>query len=138
VIAREPSIEFHAISCVAHPELCKSQNVSSYPTLRFFREGSYEKIDAKTNTLNADAILNGLGFTDRNHDVDGHVTVDKKTIARVVPFRAHDVHDAWTDAALSFQFALKTGIFMTNGPLGGEEASALKEWLLRAEGSKAT
>ena len=130
MIAREPSIEFHAISCVAHPELCKSQNVSSYPTLRFFREGSYEKIDAKTNTLNADAILNGLGFTDRNHDVDGHVTVDKKTIARVVPFRAHDVHDAWTDAALSFQFALKTGIFMTNGPLGGEEASALKEWLL--------
>lgn len=130
VIAREPSVEFHAISCVAHPGLCKSQNISSYPTLRLFREGSYEKIDAKTNTLNVDEIFNGLGFTDRHFDKDGHITVDKKTIARVVPFRSHDVHDAWTDAALSFLFALKNGIFMTNGPLGSKEANALKEWLL--------
>ena len=130
VTAREPSVEFHAISCVAHPGLCKSQNVSSYPTLRIFREGSYEKIDAKANKLDADVILNSLGFTDRHFDENRQVTVDKKTIARVVPFKSHDVHDVWTDAALSFRFALKTGIFMTNGPLGDEEANAFKEWLL--------
>ena len=46
-----------------------------------------------------------------------------------MPFRTHDAHDAWSDAALSFEFALENGIYMENGPLPEPKKAALREWL---------
>ena len=42
VTAKHPDIEFHAVSCTAHTQLCREQNVNGYPTLKLFREGSYD------------------------------------------------------------------------------------------------
>ena len=50
-------------------------------------------------------------------------------VARVVPFRPNDVHDAWSDAALSFEFALRNGIYVENGPLDPGRGRAFREWL---------
>jgi hypothetical protein len=62
-------------------------------------------------------------------------SIDKKKkkeseIARVVPFRPNDVHDSWSDAALSFEFALRNGIYVENGPLDSGREKAFHEWLI--------
>ena len=55
----------------------------------------------------------------------------KNEIARVVPFRPNDVHDSWSDAALSFEFALRNGIYVENGPLDPDgRGKAFREWLI--------
>ena len=109
VMSAQPSIKFYAVSCVAHHALCKAQNIKSYPTLKYFREGSYEKRNTTTRGINnsANSIMSELGFdegvvtttsgggSDHNNNNNNN-----KEIARVVPFRMHDVHDAWTDASL--------------------------------------
>mmetsp|Transcript_28864 Transcript_28864/g.45460 ORF Transcript_28864/g.45460 Transcript_28864/m.45460 type:complete len:516 (-) Transcript_28864:910-2457(-) len=132
VTAKHPEIEFHAVSCTAHNELCNEQNINSYPTLKLFREGSYDALDFKVKDAKVKNVLFRLGFdvSEKSESQNNHEDQsDKKEIARVVPFRMHDVHDAWNDAALSFEFALKTGIFMTNGPLSKEESSSFRKWL---------
>jgi len=132
VTEKHPDIEFHAVSCTAHTQLCREQNVNSYPTLKLFREGSYEALKFNVKDAKVKNVLFRLGFdvSEKSESQnDQKEQSDKKQIARVVPFRMHDVHDAWNDAALSFEFALKTGIFMTNGPLSREESSTFRSWL---------
>jgi len=141
VTTSHPAIKFYAVSCVAHKDLCKAQKVKSYPTLKFFREGSYNVTTHGGVRYDANAILTALGFEGGAGVGDGdetnkiakssgdHKSKNDKEIARVVPFRVHDVHDAWSDAALSFEFALKNGIYMENGPLPQEKSLAFREWL---------
>jgi len=142
VTATHPDVKFYAVSCVAHQDLCKAQNVHGYPTVKFFKKGSYESTTGTKRK--ADEILKELGYElvdhdevdetqpERVHDRGGvhHKSNENdREIARVVPFQRHDVHDAWSDASLSFEFALKNGIYVENGPLSEEKAAALLEWL---------
>lgn len=129
VTAKQPNIEFHAVSCTAHSQLCRDQKVNSYPTLKLFRKGSYEALSFSVKDAKVKNVLFRLGFDVSEKSESGKDQVEQNQIARVVPFRVHDVHDAWFDAAMSFEFALKTGIFMTNGPLSNEESSAFHKWL---------
>ena len=125
VTASHPDVRFYAVSCVAHPKLCKEQNVSSYPTVKIFRAGSY---DATTGgmrklklgpTLNVKTYLKELGLAEGAGAGDGgqpgtaagagdgaRGMADVGGAARVVPFRALDVDDARADAALSFEYAV--------------------------------
>jgi thiol oxidase len=137
--------------------LCKDQNVTGYPTIKVFREGVY---DARSWSVRKDtnAMLRELGFDvddgDGSGSGDGVVSgegragehrkvvngpprkagrdesSEKRNIARVVPFRTFDVHDAWSDAALSFEFALRNGIYVENGPLDDVRGKAFREWLV--------
>ncbi|KAL9184762.1 hypothetical protein ACHAXT_012732 [Thalassiosira profunda] len=156
VTAAQPSIQFYAVSCVAHKDVCKDQGIRSYPTVKVFAEGSYEKLNVTRKGIkDANSILEVLGF--EGTAADGEKEEEKpnkmaskseyeavhkklrdgkhkpsdaeKAIARVIPYRVHDVHDAWFDAAESFEFALKNSIYMENGPLPKEKATAFKEWL---------
>ena len=145
-----PSVRFYAVSCVAHKDVCKSQNVSSYPTLKRFRGGSYEEAGRGNVGQGVDVWLRELGLDGEGDtdDVGGNergssssaakreklrkaaaVASAKRDKARVVPFREHDVHDAWADASTSFEFALRNGIYMENGPLPPEKSRAFREWL---------
>ncbi|KAL3777648.1 hypothetical protein HJC23_005514, partial [Cyclotella cryptica] len=172
VYAKQPKIKFHAVSCVAHSKLCKSQNVSGYPTVKLFREGSYIPIPVEHfNSLDAETILAELGFDSEGVQIDTgtiksirvrppgkqnemetkpqNIRTDKvdarkknskiasishkpdsdTKLARVIPFRPHEVSDAWHDAATSFEFALKYSIYMSNGPMPEKEKKAFFEWL---------
>lgn len=137
----QPSITFHAVSCVAHRAICKAQHVNSYPQIKFFKEGSYEATKGGVNS-DASTILKELGFeggsdrmlrkVDKKSDIPSKHTESKKDnngIARVVPFRDHDVHDSWWDASVSFEFALKNAIYMENGSLPSEKQTAFRDWL---------
>lgn len=82
VCAKQPKIKFHAVSCVAHSKLCKTQGVSGYPTLKLFKEGSYIPIPVENlHSLDAEMILTKLGF-----DRDGvQIDTGKITSIRVRP-----------------------------------------------------
>ena len=137
VYAIEPSIVFHAVSCVPHHELCEAQNITSHPMIKLYKEGSYDGQKCKQAKMNVKTILKELGFD--NVDGDIHDTGDvengqkrktsKKETARVVPFQVYDVHDAWADAALSFEFALHNSIYVENGPLNVAKSKAFREWV---------
>jgi thiol oxidase len=60
--AKQPKIAFHAVSCVAHHKLCKTQNVDGYPTVMLYKEGSYMAVEEEFDRANADSILEKLGF----------------------------------------------------------------------------
>ena len=145
VTAVQPSIKFYAVSCVAHSELCKQEKVRGYPTIKYFLQGSYEKLNVtKPSALreNANNLLKELGFEGvkvgplkappmpiaKLRAVKEKLKTDKQK-ARVIPFQMHDVQDAWTDASVSFEFALKNGIFMENGRLSREKSEAFHAWL---------
>ncbi|KAL3762087.1 hypothetical protein ACHAWU_003826 [Discostella pseudostelligera] len=130
VMSANPTIKFYAISCVAHNELCNAQSIHSFPTIKLFREGSYEPRMGKVG-IGSNSVLRELGFdgvavdgSDDKAEASG-----KKLHSRVTPFRDNDVHDAWSDAALSFEFALKNGIYMEHGPLADDKREAFRNWL---------
>ncbi|KAL7469600.1 hypothetical protein ACHAXS_009845 [Conticribra weissflogii] len=130
--AVHPNIEFHAISCVAHHDICKEQGIRSFPTVKVLKEDSYDFKEIKLGEVDAEHILRALGFSNDSVEKAKKNASKKENvheIARVIPFRLHDVHDAWSDAALSFEFSLKTGIHMSNGPLSPEEETAFRDWL---------
>jgi hypothetical protein len=140
VNAIEPSIIFHAVSCVPHHVLCEAQNITSYPMIKLYKEGSYDGQICKQAKLNVKTILTELGFNNGNGNINetGDVeansqkqrkTGKKEVVARVVPFQVYDVHDAWADAALSFEFALHNSIYVENGPLNGTKSEAFHEWV---------
>lgn len=172
VFAKQPKIKFHAVSCVAHSELCKTQDVSGYPTVKLFKEGSYVPIPVEHfSTLDAGTILTKLGFGTEGVQIDtgkiksirvrppgkqneeqtkphniqtynvdtrnphtkialrSHIPDSETKTARAIPFRPHEVSDAWHDAATSFEFALKYSIYMSNGPMPEKEKKAFIEWL---------
>lgn len=129
-MSANPTIKFYAISCVAHNELCNAQSIHSFPTIKLFREGSYEPRMGKVG-IGSNSVLRELGFdgvavdgSDDKAEASG-----KKLHSRVTPFRDNDVHDAWSDAALSFEFALKNGIYMEHGPLADDKREAFRNWL---------
>lgn len=153
VTSLQPSIKFYAVSCVAHKELCRDQGIHGYPTIKLYKAGSYDfrkgngvKNDVTTvlqelgfanDGNNMDAADNGSSETkeDRHakqlrtiHDKKKHDS-NSKEIARIIPFHDHDVHDAWYDASLSFEFALQHAIYIENGSLAPEKSMALQEWL---------
>jgi len=135
ILTTHPDVKFYAVSCVAHPALCKSQGVKSYPTVKIFHEGSYEPAGTGSARTDVKAILKDLGFdadsesSSSHGDGSSNASSDKKEHARITPFATHEVHDAWWDASLSFEFALSNSIYMENGPLPAPKRDAFHAWL---------
>jgi hypothetical protein len=90
VYAKQPKIKFHVVSCVAHNKLCKTQNVNGYPTVKFYKEGSYLPEEQENfNSINAETILTKLGF-----DSEGkQIAFNKIHSVRVKPpSKRNEVH----------------------------------------------
>ena len=143
---------------MAHKELCKDQGIHSYPTIKLYKAGSYDFRKGNGVQNDVTTVLKELGFVNGNnmddaaavnngsetredrHAMQLRTTHDKKKhdhgnnssskeIARIIPFHDHDVHDAWYDASLSFEFALQHAIYIENGSLAPEKSMAFQEWL---------
>ena len=152
VTSLQPTIKFYAVSCVAHKQLCKDQEIKSYPTIKLYKKGSFDgNIKGKGTGNNVDSVLNDLGFVNSGSDLEENKKGEtfpserkeakkkklknknnkqqEKVAARIIPFHEHDIHDAWYDASLSFEFALLHGIYIENGSLSSEKQNTFKEWL---------
>lgn len=149
VTSIQPTIKFYAISCVAHKQLCKDQEIRSYPTIKLFKKDSFDIITGKGTGNNVDSVLQDLGFSNSGGDLEekkrgktfpserkeakANKTDNKqenKVAARIIPFQEHDIHDAWYDASLSFEFALSHAIYIENGSLSSEKQNTFHQWLV--------
>ena len=153
VTSIQPSIKFYAISCVAHKQLCKDQEIRSYPTIKLYKRNSFDVIKGKGTGNNVDSVLQDLGFvssgdleekrkgetfpSERKEEAKAANKLNKnddkqqeKVITRIIQFHEHDIHDAWYDATLSFEFALLHAIYIENGPLSLEKQTTFQQWLV--------
>jgi thiol-disulfide isomerase/thioredoxin len=152
-VGPDTDLTVHSVSCVAHRTLCHDWDVHGYPRLLLFTAGAtnYTKI-ASYFELHPFDVLADLGIEIDQTKMLGETasseettaaTSDKKISGKLKGSKEATGTDATTkiaykrtkedvynDAFLSFHFALRTGIFMTNGPLSKAQEEAFGEWLL--------
>jgi len=147
-------VPFHAVPCPIHSEICKDQGIQGYPTIKFYKAGSAEGEVIIKNGKIEDIIIGKLsGMVEgKDHDQDpilmknSTVTgiaatatakakiADKEKVEKIVQ-EAHtwkhktSAEDTFHDATLSFDFAVRNSIFMTNDALNAEQAKVFSRWL---------
>lgn len=134
--------EVYAISCEVHRSLCKNWEIRGFPQLRLFQAGQANYTGkASYWKLNPNDVLKKLGIPAEVGEEPLWVTEEKKknkTIENLLKVdnisdaaRAYKrtQEDVFNDAHLSFHFALRNGVYMTNGPLPSKNRLALEKWL---------
>ena len=141
-------LEFHAVSCVAHADLCRDQDVHGYPTIKWFpgkgtggddlkpkvMKRGFKAKDILKDYLHVDPKLIDESLNDKSETVDKAKTLKeimKEKILKQVKDEKRNtkINQTFHDAAKSFDFALRNGIFMSNDSLDKAQSSALKKWL---------
>jgi hypothetical protein len=134
--------EVYAISCEVHRSLCKNWEIKGFPQMRIFRAG-HANYTAKAMywKLNPNDVLKQLGIPAEVGEEPSWVTEEKnKNKTGESPRKVEQLSDAalayertqedtFNDAHLSFHFALRNGIYMTNGPLSIKASLAFERWL---------
>lgn len=153
-------VKVYSVSCTVFRDICKHFEVSSYPKIKLFAANS-TNVTASLDYWNLHPfdILNKLGVQVANMDFlekepeGGNVKLKiRKGLGQGLQQLAGISHnknknnaieelykrskkDLFSDAYLSFHFALKNGIYMTNGPLTNTTRDALHSWLTLLEKS---
>ena len=134
-----PPIQFYAVSCTVNKKLCRAQDISGYPKIKLFAanvQGNatknvlywklhvFDVLDALqihvkhlpvTDTSAFDAITIGDTSNSDQKNKNGMEVRTKKQV--------------FDDAYLSFDFNMRNGIFIKDGPLTNQTQMALKSWL---------
>lgn len=128
-------IAFHAVPCPKFAEICKDQGVKGYPSIKFYKAGSGEG-EVLKHSIDANGILEKMGVKDHKGEIDAVQNTEigennKITHGEVVmkTSRGVSVKDLFHDATLSFDFAMRNSIFMTNDALTNEQSKVLRNWL---------
>ena len=136
--AHDDAIEVYAISCVPNKAICKDMEVHGFPTIRLFPAFSRNGTAIPQGKVNPTFILKELDRlqdTKNNENTNdggvGGTTRGKKGVGgsggpHFMPRSAQEILD---DAYSSLDFALRNGIFMSNGPLEPAASKALTEFL---------
>lgn len=129
----EVDIEIHAISCTAHHDLCRKQDVHSFPTILLFPAHQTNATRVDYYSLHPFFILQQLGIqVDQTTKVPVPGSASKSTA--VVVTKKNKVirtkKDLFNDAFLSFDFAMRNSVFMSNGALLNKPRKALHEWTM--------
>jgi len=135
------NIKFYAIACTVHHKICEEFNVSGFPTIKGLKSGSNETIELAQNEMSAEYLSQKLGiaFTPIDNGINSEQRVETTSEKRKpLPSQPknHGIGEIsyrnaqiLSDAKLSFDFALKQGIFMSIGSLGDERATHFSEWI---------
>jgi len=111
-----PNVKFYAISCTTHTEVCKDQHVTGYPTIKYFSAGNSTGVQLTRKELS----LEGMKiFFASEFDTDDE-TVQTYSLTKA---------QAYNDATVSFNFALRNSVFMTRNALSNSGADAFETWL---------
>ena len=129
-------VKFHAISCTVHHEICKSEKVRGYPTVKFYMAGEAEG-GVEPAKSSAEKVLGYLGIDRRDggaietkHEPSTKEHKTTPAAKRAPPFHERNSSELFTDAALSFHFALHQSIHTTDGPLDQDAKEAFYKWLV--------
>ena len=126
-------IEFYAISCTANPDVCQADNVHLYPQIKLFGKGNGTGTAISHWQVHCFTALKMFGV-DLPNDLEQPAVATPAVLRKDAETVQH-VHDARTkkqiydDAFLSFDFAMRNSIFMSNGPLPKTSASVFEKWV---------
>ncbi len=145
-IAREVNrvapLEFYAVSCTEYKKICQNQKVQGYPTVKYF--GKTAEPVVLPHDVTAENILHdylkvegyeaGEETENIKNSLRGKVKELAKATAKKITFQKESKNKiirnlVFHDASLSFDFALRNGIFMTNDALDKTKSKAFKRWL---------
>lgn len=142
-------VNFHAVSCVAHRELCEEFEVEGVPHLVAFKSGTTQgtvfprKFD---NTIDVEQVADMLGIylsptsLELSSDISSGDESKSTTLSQIdsnSAFSNHDVHHLqrqqqldYADAFLSLYNTLSTSIHREEGtPLDADRRLAFIEWI---------
>ena len=129
-------VDFFAVSCTAHKNVCLNQGVHGYPSIRAYPAGSVDPTDFDAWEVHPFRILSALGidgFELDGFDIEDDETADKSLSYSagepLKPRHVRNKQELYGDAFLSFDFALRNGIFMESPILTNTTEAALYEWL---------
>jgi len=125
-------VKFYAISCTVHRPLCKLLGIRRYPAVLGFKPGSTEGEQWMRSDVTPRFILKKLlGISEtggkRKPTPPESVIKEEPTISRADIKRTKA--NIYSDAFLSFDFNLRNEIYMDDGPLSDEAATALRDWI---------
>uniref|UniRef100_A0A7S4JEJ4 Sulfhydryl oxidase n=1 Tax=Odontella aurita TaxID=265563 RepID=A0A7S4JEJ4_9STRA len=136
-------VEFYAVSCTAHGDICKQEKIRSFPTIKFYIAGNSTGKVGRNGKLSAGDVLeililgpiiskeNKLDLSGKDHAINTKRIIlnDAMPIGHVPSFPEHRQADILSDAALSFDFALMNSIFTSMNPLSSDESKAFRNWI---------
>ena len=139
-------LDFYAVSCVVNKALCKHQEVHGYPTVKILPAGSANGTTAKYFDLHPFLVLRDIGLEVSQEDIaeaeeagdaakkekqqSAKKKKDGKEFTIALPNAPKRTKaEIYGDAYRSFHFAMKTGVFMQNGPLPNKTVPILEDWL---------
>jgi len=149
-------ISFYGMSCTSFHDLCKHYNISGYPTIlgfkAGFKDGSDKPIELNGEDkpeLTADTVgmfleiqmaqeepeyFSTSSYSNsqdqrEKEERDYYAAMGAAAIAREKSEQFKSYQDVYLDAARSFAFSLKQGIYMAEGPLADDRRKALEEWI---------
>lgn len=147
------TVEVHAVSCAPNRPLCKALAIERYPFFRVFTPGDATGVDVTHAQLNPVVILQKMGLAvDEKADEDWNplISASATTVTSTWWGWLSVFWERWTttslpegkfdhkrskdelrnDVHLSFDYAMRQGVFVSNDPLSEEKAETLFNWLL--------
>lgn len=136
-----PPVQFYAVSCTANKKLCAAQGVHGYPKIKLYAAGVKQNATAEIMywKLHAFDVLGALKIQvprlrlDASSDGNVDEVAKGVTKSQKIPSNLHHHYrtkqQVFDDAHLSFDFNLRNGIFVTEGPLSDDSKLALRDWL---------
>lgn len=132
-----PIIEVFAVSCVPYDTICKSHEVPGYPTVQLYPAHSSKGSRIERNQLHPLNVLRRFGISATTTDFqepdqeNEHLVISP--IHGIDPdapyFMYRSKQQVFEDAHLSFDFAMRNGVFVTNNALDSKTQKALKDFL---------
>ena len=131
------NVAFHAVSCTVNSQICKTEGVRGYPTIKFYAAGnSTGTVPGRGgNNFNVDQVLSQLGISreggGKSISRGEPVLRKKEPTAAEIAAKSHirTQIELYNDAALSFNFALHHSIYTLHGPLEPDAKMSFRKWL---------
>eukprot|EP00531_Pseudo-nitzschia_arenysensis_P001641 CAMPEP_0116137530 /NCGR_PEP_ID=MMETSP0329-20121206/12294_1 /TAXON_ID=697910 /ORGANISM="Pseudo-nitzschia arenysensis, Strain B593" /LENGTH=526 /DNA_ID=CAMNT_0003632445 /DNA_START=44 /DNA_END=1624 /DNA_ORIENTATION=- len=131
----DATVETFAVSCVPQHTICKDKGIHGFPTLMFYPPYSIEGTKINQFKLNAEEIFKMAAGSTTAQEGKSEMKQyssqksDEQKSTTSSYFASRKRSEAFHDAHLSFDFAMKTAIFTQNGPLPEKPKEALREFL---------
>jgi hypothetical protein len=143
------NLKVYAVSCVPHRYICKKNDVHNYPRVKLFLDGSKEGIEIPHKSVHPFEILKRIGtenmakdaaglailegaWEEQDEDMEDSI-LDSATTAISSPdgsfWIPRSKKEIYHDAYLSFDFAMRNGIFTQADPLSNEAKEAFFDFV---------
>ena len=132
-------METFAVSCVPQRKICNDNKIHGYPTLMFYPPNSIVGTKLQQGKLDVEEIFTLAGAPtapevgDRGagpiQQYSSNDPEKQNNVAEAYFMRRNRL-EAFHDAHVSFDFAMKTAVFTQNGPLPDKPKQALRDFLL--------